>query len=472
MPRVLGLVGLAMAVAVALAWTGALDLRRPAGAGLAGSYANHNVLVISVDTLRADRLGAYGYPRPTSPTIDRLAGRGITFDLAMAPRGATWPSLATMLTSRSPADHGVRENGQYLSEDAVTLAGVLRDRGYHTGAFVSGSVCHMTRRLAGFETVACGEDDFVTERAVAFLEDTDDNLSDGRPFFAWHHVIAPHGPYDPPAEHDRFTDAGYQGPVGRTQEKLATLIRSQRALSEADRAQLDGLYDGEVLYADALVARVLDALERKGLASRTIVVFTADHGEDLHQHFRYLYHSCSVYDTTLHIPLIVALPDAAEAARRVPSVVEMEDLAPTVLELTGLAAPEPFEGESLLARIGAVPVDLPSARAGVALSEWYDVDTQASIETVRTRRWRYVSNPEGHLPRCPPKANYYKVEREGLYDHQTDSLEQNNVVAEHPEIARHLAAVTEAMRRRSQGFEPVPVDKALEEELRSFGYIE
>jgi len=448
-------------VAAALLWN-----RPPA---LLDAYPRRNILLISVDTLRPDHLGSYGYHRPTSPTIDALSQRAVTFDLAFAPRGMTWPSLATMLTSLSPATTNLRWNGQYLPVGTPTIAGLLKDSGYKAGAFVSGSICHLARQIGDFDKVACGEDTYVASRAVAFIR----SLT-GEPFFAWLHLLAPHGPYDPPPEYDLFSAADYQGPVGRDSTTLATLIRGQRPLTDADSAQLNGLYDGEVLFADAQVALLLKTLEEQGLRDDTIVVFTADHGEDLHDHNGYLYHSCSIYDSVLRIPMMLALPDGAAAGERVSSIVEMADLAPTLLELVGVERPPTLEGRSMLAHLDGRESSPPGSAAGerVASSEWYDPKLLKSLQTVRTERWRYVSNPEGLTPRCPPAGDYYKVAREELYDHAADPREQHNVAAEHPELTRRFAKLTEAGHAAASDASPLPVDEKLREELRSFGYVE
>jgi len=434
-----------------------------------GTYPGKNILVISVDTLRADHLGAYGYSRVTSPAIDALSKRAITFEGAFAPRGSTWPSLATMLTSLSPATHNVRENGQYMAADTPTIAGMLVKAGYEAEAFVSGSICHLTQRIAAFGKTTCGDDAFVASKASDFLRSRK-----GQPFFAWLHLIAPHGPYDPPPAHDVFTKADYNGPVGRDQATLGELIRSQRPLTDADRAQLYGLYDGEIRFADAQIALVLQALEEQGLRGNTIIAFLADHGEELGDHNGYLYHACSVYDSVLRIPMMIALPDAAAAGMRFSQIVQTADLAPTLLAMVGVESLPTFEGRSLLPGLNGrdhASAQDPDFEPSVA-SEWYDATQRNTVQTLRTPRWRYVSNPYGITPRCPPKGDYFKVAREELYDHAADPLDLHNVAAGHPDLTRRFAKIVEAPHAASAKAMMQPLDKNLEEELRSFGYVE
>jgi len=427
-----------------------------------GSYPGRNILVISVDTLRADRLGAYGYARRTSPAIDALAAQALTFDLAFAPRGMTWPSLATMLTSLSPTTTNVRWNGQYLPRRVLTIAQLLQKAGYRAGAFLGGSICHMAQGIGTFDRLHCGDDAEITSKAIDFLV-----ANNAQPFFGWLHLMAPHAPYNPPAEHDKFSAPDYHGPVGRDRFSLDGLVTSQQALTDADRKQLDALYDGEVLAADAQVSRVLKALDESTVRRDTIVVFTADHGEDLYEHNRYLYHACSIYDSSLRIPMILALPDGAGAGRRYPEVVELIDLAPTLLELVGVERPSFFEGKSMLARLAG-----QHTGEATASSEWYDPALRKSLQSVRTESWRYVSNPEGLTPNCVPAGNYYKVAKEELYDHRSDPREEVNVAADHPDLAKKFASLALSRRASAADDAPLPIDEKLEGELRSLGYLE
>lgn len=436
----------------------------------AGTYHGRNVLILSIDTLRPDHLATYGYHRVTSPALDELSRRAVTFENAFAPRSSTWPSLATMLTSLSPLTTNVRENGQYLKPGTVTIAEILRGKGYSASAFLSGSVCHLARMARAFEKTACGDDAFVAGKAVDFVR----AQSGDKPFFAWVHLIAPHGPYEPPPEYDVFSTPGYKGPVGRDQASLSNLIRSQQPLSDADRAQLLGNYDGEIRFADALMASILAALDEKGLRDDTIIAFLADHGEELGDHHGYLYHSCSVYDSVLRIPLMIALPDGARSGTRVKTIAHTADVTPTLLDLAGVEALPSFEGKTLRPLLDGHETDAGEDEDSktLAWSEWYDATRSGTIQTVRTPRWRYVSNPLGITPKCPPKGDYYKVELEELYDHSTDVLDQHNVVAEHPELAKRFAVLAEKANAESLQVAPQQMDKNLEEELRSFGYVE
>ncbi|HEY2775902.1 MAG TPA: sulfatase [Candidatus Binatia bacterium] len=442
-------------------------LLRPAGRPADHSYPGDNVLLISVDTLRADRLSNYGYSRATSPSIDALARRAITFERAYAPRGMTWPSLATMLTSLAPSTTNLRWNGQYLDPEVATVIGLAHDGGYRTAAFTGGSVCNLARSREEFDERQCGDDVAITRAAIEFFRAN----ATGR-FFAWVHLMAPHAPYNPPAAHDLFTRKDYAGPVSRERVFLDGIVLRQADLSPDDLAEVNGLYDGEVHFADAQVGALMAALEQEGLAARTVVVFVADHGEDLWQHNRYLYHECSIYESVLRIPMIVALPDGAGAGTRVSRIVAMADVTPTLAKLVGLPLLSSFEGKSLLQQPGGGDARAADGGDAIASSEWYSADSHESMQTVRTSRWRYISNPDGITPKCAPEGDYYKVAREELYDHSVDPDEKHNVVAEHPELAKALSTLTAATRAASPDSAPAVIDEKLKGELRSFGYLQ
>ena len=307
-----------------------------------------NVVVVTVDTLRADHLGAYGYARPTSPRIDGLARRGLLFRNAETVQSATWPALTSLHTSLYPSAHGVIWNGWRPRGRFVTLADLLHAKGYGTAAFLS----NMTRaEHPGFSRVfrARGgdqvrQDEEAVAAAVRHLEEVRD-----RPFFLWLHLISPHADYAPPAAYDTYTTPGASTVGGTIAELEAARAKGVR-FTEADVARVVALYDGEVAFTDAQVGRVLDALRDLRLQERTLVVFSADHGEDLHEHNRYFFHSPSLYSSSLHVPLILALPGVLPQGVETDHPASLVDVAPTVLSLLGLPFPSSFQGKRPPAR--------------------------------------------------------------------------------------------------------------------------
>ncbi len=304
-----------------------------------GMASGMNLLVVTLDTTRADRLGCYGYAKAATPTLDALARRSIRFANATSVAPITLAAHASIFTGRYPFQHGVRLNAEYrLPPGEVTLAERLRAQGYETAAFVSAFVLDARYGLdQGFDLyddrVEAGGGtgfpagtierpaDRVTDAALLWLE----GRSPGRPFFAWVHYFDPHAPYQPPAA-------------------LAARF--------AGRA-----YDGEIAFVDQQLGRLLARLAAKGLESRTVVVALGDHGESLGDHGEST-HSVFVYDSVIHVPFLLSVPGASGVAGSVEEgVVSQVDLVPTLLQLLGVkgspAGSEPaLDGRSL---VGSAP---------------------------------------------------------------------------------------------------------------------
>jgi arylsulfatase A-like enzyme/Flp pilus assembly protein TadD len=283
-----------------------------------------NVLLVSIDTLRADHLGCYGAKAKT-PTLDRLAAQGVLFERAVSHVPLTLPSHASLFTGLYPIAHGIRDNGAFrLSPTHRTLASLFRDRGYRTGAFVASFPLDSRFGLdQGFDVyddvygeataydvkIAERPADEVLEPAAAWIE-----KAGGKPFFAFVHLYDPHSPYEPPP--------------------------SFRARFGTD------LYSGEIAYVDDALGRFLSRLTPGGHMDNTIVVITADHGEGLGEHGEKT-HGMFAYDSTLHVPLIFHWKDALPEGVRIESRVRLIDVAPTVADLAGLPPFPEFQGESL-----------------------------------------------------------------------------------------------------------------------------
>jgi arylsulfatase A-like enzyme len=343
----------------------------------------------------------------------------------------------------------------------VTLADLLHARGYSTGAFLA----NMTRadhpgfsrvfRARGADQPA--QDETAVTAAVRWLEEVRD-----RPFFLWLHLVSPHADYAPPPAHDTFTAPGASS-VPATIAGLEALRAKGVALREADVAHVVGLYDGEVSFTDAQVGRLLDALGGLGLEGRTLVVFSADHGEDLHEHNRYFFHSPSMYSSSLRVPLVLALPGVLPQGAVTDHPASLVDVAPTVLSLLGLPVPSSFQGRDLLpgGRLPAQPV------RAVAYAE-----TSGKIFAAATPEWRLVYNPEKLSPPAP--GGPYPIGEIELYDRRRDPREQVNVAARRPDLVEALTAEIIAWRRRDARTgpdAPQTIDPATAEELRALGYV-
>ncbi len=299
-----------------------------------------NVLLVTVDTLRADHVGAYGHPNPTTPTLDRLAAQGVRFADATVQWPKTWPSMASMLTGTFPATNGVRLRTQApLARRNETLAELLRAAGYRTAAVVSNlNVGKQFGFDQGFDSFVESwleklvretnrtsfqnhpgavkrytDATIVTDQALAWLE----SVRPQERFFAWLHYMEPHGPYAPPRAHREPFEGRFR-PESVPWSRIPAYQRQyhpETGLARGDLAYYKTLYDGEIRYFDSQLARVVEALERRGLFEHTLIVVTADHGESMGEHDYYLEHGKLPYQSTARVPLVMVLPGRLPAGR-------------------------------------------------------------------------------------------------------------------------------------------------------------
>jgi arylsulfatase A-like enzyme/Flp pilus assembly protein TadD len=415
----------------------------PAGCG-GPADGPPGVLLVTIDTCRADRIGCYGAPVPVTPVIDDLAGRGTVFEQATAPVPLTLPSHATVLTGLYPDRHGIRDNGAArLPDEAETLAELLARQGWRTAAFVS--AYPLAREFGTDQGFAIYDDDlsessagtapglaegagevanrlFYDERiagtttasALAWLEEA---AGGDRPFLAWVHYFDPHATYRPPPH--------------------------------VMRPGLEP-YDGEIAYVDEQIGRLLAALG--DAASRVVVVVTADHGESLGQHGEAT-HGLFLYESTLRVPWVMAGP-GVPAGERVTEPVSLADVLPTVLDAVDLAAPEGIDGETRLplARGTGAPPAFVFAECLVPRLhfDW------AALRSVRRGNWKLIEAP-----------------RPELYDLGADPHEESNVLDLHPELADELRAELAAFADRggALGAEEIELDAEARERLERLGYV-
>jgi arylsulfatase A-like enzyme len=451
----------------------ALALALLVGAGACGGSApvedgpRPNVLMVLIDTLRADRLGCYGNPRGLSPALDALAKSGVVFEAASAHAPWTLPSTASLLTGRTPAEHGAGGHlGAFtrLGRGTPTVQGHFRRAGHATAAVVNVSFLGPDFGLArGFEHHDL--ESFESNREVRRADATTDAAlvwlrahaatAPEQPFFLLAHYFDPHAVYDPPQPfRARFAlepDQGDDGLVFGTREHMIELRAGRLALDPEVVRRAAALYDAEVAFTDSELGRLLAGLDELGLAERTIVVATSDHGEEFLDHGGFE-HGHTLYAELTHVPLIVRAPGLAPG--RVRAGVGLSDVAPTLCALAGL---EPLEGasgrnlEPLLAGSGAGhPVLALGNFWGPPLASW------------RTDRMKLIRNAAGS-GRGPE-----------LYRWRDDPSERRDLAAEHPEQVDALAAELAAAEVGPAGAgerEAVELDDERRRELQSLGYL-
>jgi arylsulfatase A-like enzyme len=428
-----------------------LGIAEPTLHDLADYGRARSVILVSIDTVRRDHVGAYGYAKPTTPCFDALGGEGVLFDDAVSTSSWTLPAHLSMLTSVDPAVHGGTRMERGFARNVPTLAQLLKDKGFATEAVTSHLYVSATYGLdAGFDHLDFRQDRKATEvadRAIAILDRVGD-----RPFFLFLHLYDPHWHYDPPLDTLRLFETGYAGSLTGFWQDFSK--RDRASLTPADLAHLEALYDGEIRYADNEVGRVLEHMKARGLERGTLVVMTSDHGEEFLDHGSWE-HQKTLYEEVVRIPL--ALRGPGIGPRRESAPVSLLDVAPTILAWLGEQPPPSFRGRNLLAPGG---------------------DTETYGETEQTpdgsrklflragaKRWKAILS----LDRTAPE-----LRKEEWYDLAADPAEQRS--------APPPASISEAIRKRAlerwredraRGGPGTPVSLTPEqrERLRALGYV-
>jgi arylsulfatase A-like enzyme/Tfp pilus assembly protein PilF len=422
------LAALALIIAGYLWWAGGARL-------FPGDTSAYNVLLITLDTTRADRLGCYGHDLARTSTLDGLAQTGVLFENAYTPAVITLPSHASILTGLLPPAHGVRNNiGQRLVPETETLAELLEADGFRTGAVIAAFVLDSMFGLnQGFESY----DDYMPisrPRGIPGMERRATQVTDtalrwlseakGARWFLWAHYFDPHSPFSPPSPYrEQFRERPY---------------------------------DGEVAYMDAEIGRLLEGVAEIGARDRTIVVAVGDHGEGLEEHGEFG-HGVFLYDETARVPLIITVPDLLDGPRRVRSVVRTTDVMPTILDLLHLPPRPDADGTSLWPLMEGVVDDLDLSAYGEATTP-LSMYGWSPIASLREETWKYI-----HAP------------KQELYDMEADPAERNNLLPAEEERAaamrRRLEEIHESALEAGRGSEEISASPDDLARLRSLGYV-
>lgn len=477
LPRVLGVAGAALCVfAAATVFSpdeGARIVERTRPAAPAGAP---NIILIIVDTLRADHLSCYGYREISTPAIDRLAADGTRFAKAFAQASWTRPSIASILTSLYPSSHQAVHKADALPEGVATLAEVLAQAGYYAAGFANNAnvapvfnfhqgfdeyhflapafFFYATRsasELAIYNQLRMVRERFlsqakyvehyyqpaevVTDRALEWLGSAQE-----RPFFLMIHYMDPHDPY---FVHP-FDGEGYARVADPNPPK--------------ERAELyRRLYDGEIVYLDHHLARLFDGLRQRGLYEDSIIALTADHGEEFFEHGGW-WHGQTLFEEQVHVPLIIKGTGRTGAGNVNNALVTSLDVAPTLIALAGVAVPQQMQGKALVLRPGQT-----GGRDAVFAEEDFEGNV---LFAVRTETWKRIAANPGN-PRGLPREQLFKID--------SDPGEREDLAARNREVASELAAKTDTFKREAKA-EAVEsagasVDAATKERLRALGYV-
>lgn len=413
----------------------------------AATPAEPNVVLVTVDTLRADRLGCYGFDQARTPHVDLLAKQGVLAEHAIATVPITLPSHASILTGLYPPAHGVRDNGiQTVPEDVETLAERLKQKGYRTQAFVSAGVLHhrfnLDQGFDGYDDQLQREGDpgmfriqersgqHTMDRVLTWLDRNGSTPDDASPFFLWVHLFDPHQPYAPP---------------------------------EADAKASPTLYDGEIASVDRQIGRLVEKLSRRGVLDDTILMLTSDHGESLGEHGEAT-HAIFIYESTVRVPFIIRYPPKIAAGTKYRHVVRGVDVMPTILGLAGLDVPK-TQGADLSGALTGK--EQPPAL--VAYSESLDPQIEfamAPLHGIRDERWTYIRAPRSEL--------YDRLEDPGELHNllEMQGPQEERAAAKAEELDRVLSGVLEDSERFGFVAPANPLDRQTVEMLQALGYMQ
>ena len=354
------------------------------------SCAAQNVILIVVDTLAAQNLGCMGYQRDTSPFIDELANRSVIFDKAYTPKSTTVPSVTSLFSGLHPSRHGILENGGNLPDDLHFLTDDFRKSGFTTWGVPAARVLGAQYGLSkGFDYYA--NTPAIPHPASRVIERIDriltgkpalgepDFTKTRKPLFLFIHFYDPHTEYTPdPAILENFTDPDYSGIANGTWEQFEKYNNYEIEFSAADIRHSRDLYDAEIRTFDDRARELFELFDRVGLIDNSIIVFTADHGENLGEH--HFFTHGHPYEPSLHIPLIIHFPEDRWAGTRIEEIVENTDIMPTLMDLADVKIPENLSGRTLLPLIdNSVPYDYEARECLFAIGDSGGKDRTYSI---------------------------------------------------------------------------------------------
>lgn len=453
-----------------------------------------NILLISIDTLRPDHLGSYGYTRETSPFLDSLAAGGLRFTNAFSTSSWTLPAHVSLLSGTYPHTHQVESNIRTVHPNTPWLAEQLRSAGYHTAGFVSwvylSAKFGMNRGFDAYEELLPPEEwiDATTQHSIpadAFVDRVIDALPGHhrRPFFLFLHLFDPHMDYAPPLELAQRFDPAIRSTADLhdgTHEALRAYIPGLHPPAERQRVpsrmreRALALYDAEIRFVDDQLRRLFGELRRSGLLESSIVVVTSDHGEEFDEHGSMEGHQWTLYDEVIRVPLFMVFPEGAGRVTGLhEGLVENIDLAPTLLDLAGLPIPPAMEGHSLAQQLRdgtGVPGSLISSPADPSPAVFASITRFSYQWSIRTQTHKLIytrdtgQNRFGHP--ITPGFEFYDLTADPAEQHDRSAEESPEFLALMERLRRFVAARGPDLENKIADLSPEE-----KERLRSVGYV-
>lgn len=443
-------------------------------------FKDYNLIVVSLDTLRADRVGAYGYRRNTTPALDRLARESVLFENAVSSAPATLSSHATAFTGLYPGAHGAQVmTHAALPSSALTLAEILKSRGYATGGFTGGAQLSRNFGMAqGFDAYKDDAMDMASiwPEARRWLD-----AQDGRKFFLFLHSYDIHTPYDPPPPFNRSFNPDYSGPLpdAITLDIAKRVSDGRIRATAADLDHINAQYDAGVRYTDTYIQALVDYLDDNDLLNSTLLVVMSDHGEELGERGTVGMHAHSLHAEALHVPLIMRLPGGGQGRRRAQRV-GLVDLTPTLLDL--LAIPYEtgqFQGRSFAWLTGDGSARANGHQALLAEREHGHGERTGRAMAVYAGGFKLIT-------RTPPPAEAFMMKWTGdlaypargrtLYDTQADPAESKDLLAARVQRARALDALAARMGKWNRSMAlagaTAGVSRPERDKLKGLGYLQ
>ena len=428
--------------------------------GCVSQKKHPNVILIVVDTLRADHLSCFGYHRPTTPNIDRFAADSVFFTNAIAPAPWTAPSLGSLFTSQYPAVLGYEDLPSPINKRFLTLAEVFKNSGYDTKGIISHVI--ISSRLnfdQGFDSYdeenARGHGHVsspsVTDKAISFLEDQ----KDGK-FFLFLHYFDPHYDFIQHEDYNYYPD--YDGPLFSRQPLVEEIRRLAPSLSPEDIDYLRALYDSEISFTDEHLGRLFHKLKEMDLYDDSLIVFTADHGEEFcEREGCWIGHTRTLYQELIHVPLIIKLPGKAKK-RLSQDYVGLIDIMPTIVDYAGLETPDDYECEGEI-------IDLPRGKRRNNKAIFSETKRLANLQAVIKDGWKLIVNTDNR------EVKLYNFENDPTEKENKAGTEQANLFAFQDTLREWYRHINQKKNRLKLEKEDADLTSEQVEILRSLGYI-